>query len=118
MHNNTNTELNHKLIEIFSELAQIPSPSLSEDKVIRWIKDFCKKNNLLFELDDYENVFIKIPATNIHKKPILLSAHMDVVGDFSPIHLKTEGNFIKTDGARTLGADDKVGVASALLLGS
>lgn len=115
---NINDELNHKLIEIFAELAQIPSPSLSEDKVIRWIEDFCRKNNLHFELDDYENLFIKIPATNNDKKPILLSAHMDVVGDFSPILLKTEGDFIKTDGTRTLGADDKVGVACALLLAS
>lgn len=107
---------NHLLIEIFAELAQIPSPSLSEDKVIRWIEEYCKKYNLNFELDDYENVFIKIPATNSDKKTILLSAHMDVVGDFSPILLKTEDNFIKTDGTRTLGADDKVGVACALLL--
>lgn len=107
---------NHKLIEIFAELAQIPSPSLSEDKVIRWIKEYCNKNGLQFELDDYENVFIKVPATNNDKKPILLSAHMDVVGDFSPILLKTEGHFIQTDGTRTLGADDKVGVACALLL--
>lgn len=107
---------NNKLIEIFSELVQIPSPSLSEDKVIRWIEDFCKKNNLHFKLDDYENVFIKVEATDSSKKPILLSAHMDVVGDSSPIRLHTEGDFIQTDGKRTLGADDKVGVACALLL--
>lgn len=113
---NINDEFNHKLIDIFAELAQIPSPSLSEDKVIRWIKEYCNKNGLHFELDDYENVFIKVPATNNDKKTILLSAHMDVVGDFSPILLKTEDNFIKTDGTRTLGADDKVGVACALLL--
>lgn len=107
---------NNKLIEIFSELVQIPSPSLSEDKIIKWIEDYCKKNNLSFELDNYENVFIKVKATDSNKKPILLSAHMDVVGDSSPIRLHIEGDFIQTDGKRTLGADDKVGVASALLL--
>lgn len=107
---------NNKLIEIFSELVQIPSPSLAEDKVIRWIEQYCKKNNLHFELDDYENVFIKVEATDPCKKSILLSAHMDVVGDSSPIILHTEGDFIQTNGKRTLGADDKVGVASALLL--
>lgn len=109
---------NQKLLEIFSSLAQIPSPSLSEDKVIRWIEDFCKKNALHCELDEYENVFIKVDAKNNKKSPILLSAHMDVVGDFSPINLKTEGDFILTDGKRTLGADDKVGVANALFLAS
>lgn len=109
-------ETNQKLLEIFSTLAQIPSPSLSEDKVIKWIQDFCKKEGLQCELDDYENVFIKVSAKNPEKKPIALSAHMDVVGDSSPIILKTEGDFIQTDGTRTLGADDKVGVACALLL--
>lgn len=106
----------HKLFEIFCELTQIPSPSLSEDKVIKWIEIFCKNNGIHFELDDYENVLIKIAAKNPAKKPILLSAHMDVVGDSSPVMLKTEGDFIQTDGKRTLGADNKAGVACALLL--
>lgn len=106
----------HKLLEIFCTLAQIPSPSLCEDKVIKWIEEFSKKNGLDFGLDNYENVFIKVPANSSEKQPLLLSAHMDVVGDASPINLKLEGDFIKTDGKRTLGADDKVGVANALFL--
>lgn len=109
-------ELNHKLLEIFSSLVQIPSPSLSENKVTEWIKDFCKDNQIHFELDDYNNVFIEVEKTNKNKKPILLSAHMDVVGDSSPINLKIDGDFMQTDGKRTLGADDKVGVACALYL--
>lgn len=110
-------ELNkHKLLEIFTNLVQIPSPSLSEDKVIKWIQDFCKNNNIHCELDSYENIFIKIAATNSDKNPILLSAHMDVVGDSSPVVLKVEGDFIQTDGTRTLGADDKAGIACALML--
>lgn len=106
----------HKLLEIFAILAQIPSPSLSEDKVIKWIEDYCKKNHLDFKLDDYENVYIKVPANTSDKRPILLSAHMDVVGDSSEVKLTVEEDFIKTDGTRTLGADDKAGIACALLL--
>ncbi len=109
---------NNKLLEIFTTLVQIPSPSLSEDKVIKWIQDFCKKDGIPCELDDYGNVFIKIDAKAANNKPIALSAHMDVVGDSSPINLKVEGDFIKTDGKRTLGADDKAGVACALMLAS
>lgn len=109
-------ELNHKLLEIFTTLVQIPSPSLSEDKVIDWIRDFCKKNAIHCELDSYENIFIKIETTDSKKQPILLSAHMDVVGDSSPINLKIDGEFVQTDGKRTLGADDKAGVACALFL--
>lgn len=106
----------HRLLNIFCELVQIPSPSLSEDKVIKWIEHFCKQNNLAFELDNYENVFIKVSAKDPDKNPLLLSAHMDVVGDSSPVNLKVDGDFIQTDGTRTLGADDKAGVACALML--
>ena len=45
----------------------------------------------------------------------MVSAHMDVVGDDSPIELQFDGQFIKAKG-RTLGADDKVGVACGLML--
>lgn len=110
--------IQNNLLEIFCDLVKIPSPSLCEDKVINWIEDFCKLNALHFETDEYNNVFIKVEATNSGKQPIALSAHMDVVGDFSPINLQVEGDLIKTDGSRTLGADDKVGIACALLLAS
>lgn len=107
---------NNKLIKIFCDLVEIPSPSLSEGRVIDWIKNFCEKHGIPYELDEYQNVFIKIAAINPQKQPILLSAHMDVVGDFSPVNLKLDGDFIRTDGTRTLGADDKAGLACALLL--
>lgn len=105
----------HELLNIFCSLAAIPSPSLHEEKVIEWIQDFCKNNNISCTLDDYKNVYIYVPATDESKQPIMFSAHMDVVGDASPVRLILEGDFIKAEG-RTLGADDKVGVASALLL--
>ena len=62
------------------------------------------------------NIKAKIKATDNNKKPLLLSAHMDVVGDDSPINLKLNGDIIETDKTRTLGADDKAGVAAAILL--
>lgn len=106
----------NELLAIFCDLAEIPSPSLKEEKVIEWIKNFAEQNNIPFEQDSYGNVLIKIPANNSNKKPILLSAHMDVVGDSSPINIELKENFIQTDKKRTLGADDKVGVACALML--
>jgi len=108
----------HKLIEIFCNLVEIPSPSLCEDRVTYWIEAFCKDNNLDFSLDEYKNVFIKIESNNSKMNPILLSAHMDVVGDFSPINIQIDGDIIQTDKTRTLGADNKAGVACALLLAS
>ena len=106
----------NEVLDIFCNLVSIPSPSLKEEKVSAWILDFCRTNNIYAKLDNYGNVYIHVPATDSSKEPIMLSSHMDVVGDDSPveIYLDEEG-FIHAKG-RTLGADDKVGVACALKL--
>lgn len=104
---------NNELINLFCTIAEIPSPSLQEEKVIEWISQYCTDNNIECEKDDYENLYIRIPATDSTKKPILLSAHMDVIGDDSPVETYLDGDLIKAKG-RTLGADDKAGVANAL----
>lgn len=105
----------HELIDLFCNLAEIPSPSLHEEKVAEWIKNYCIANNMDCKFDDYGNVKINIPATDTTKEPLLLSAHMDVIGDDTPVntYLDDKGN-IHAEG-RTLGADDKAGVANALL---
>ena len=103
----------NELVNLFCTLAEIPSPSLQEEKVIEWICNYCKENNLQCETDDYKNVYIKIPATDQSKESVLLSAHMDVIGDDSPIIAELDGDLIKANN-RTLGADDKAGVANAL----
>ena len=117
MENNLeNLRKEHEVLDIFCNLVLIPSPSLKEEKVIEWILDFCKTNGINARKDGYGNVYIKVSATDSSKEPIMLSSHMDVVGDDSPvnIYLDEEG-FIHAQG-RTLGADDKVGVACALKL--
>ena len=103
----------NELVNLFCTLAEIPSPSLQEEKVIEWICNYCKENNLRCETDDYKNVYIKIPATDPTKESVLLSAHMDVIGDDSPIIAELDGDLIKANN-RTLGADDKAGVTNAL----
>jgi len=102
-----------ELIDIFCTMAEIPSPSLKEEKVIDWICNFCKVNNLEFETDAYKNIYIRVGATDSSKEPMLLSAHLDVIGDDSPIIPRLEGDLIRAND-RTLGADDKAGVANAL----
>ena len=103
----------NELIDLFCSMAEIPSPSLREEKVIEWISNYCKENNIPCELDDYKNIYITIPATDSTKDSILLSSHMDVVGDDSPVNVYLDGDLIKAQG-RTLGADDKAGIANAL----
>ncbi len=105
----------NEVLDIFCNLVTIPSPSLKEEKVIEWILKFCQTNNITARCDAYGNVYIQVPSTDETKEPLMLSSHMDVVGDDSPVELLFDGQFIKANG-RTLGADDKVGVACALML--
>ncbi len=102
-----------ELVDLFCSLAQIPSPSRKEEKVLDWICDYCEQNNLECEQDDYKNIYINIPPTDETKEPVLLSSHVDVIGDDSPVVVYLDGDLIKAQG-RTLGADDKAGVANAL----
>lgn len=115
MHKLEDLRKNYELIDLFCNLAQIPSPSMKEEKVIEWIETYCKNNNINYKLDNYKNIHIQIPATDETKQSLMLSAHMDVIGDDSPVNVYLEGNLIRAQN-RTLGADDKAGVANALLL--
>ena len=109
------TELSKEteLVDLFCSMAEVPSPSLKEEKMIDWVYNYSKSHNLQSELDDFKNIYINVPATDSTKQPLLLSSHMDVVGDDSPVIPYLDGDLIKAKG-RTLGADDKAGVANAL----
>ncbi|MGM9993961.1 MAG: M20/M25/M40 family metallo-hydrolase [Candidatus Avigastranaerophilus sp.] len=111
-----NIRKKHELIDLFCTLVQIPSPSLKEEKVINKILEIFKENNIEAKKDEYGNVHAFVAPTDNNKKSLLLSSHMDVVGDDSPVNIKLNGNIIETDKTRTLGADDKAGVAAAILL--
>ena len=106
------------IISIFEDLAVIPSPSLREELVAKKIMEYTYNNGINAYFDNYQNVIINIPANCENKKPILLSAHMDVVGNSAPVILKRseDNKWIETDKTRTLGADDKAGIAVALNL--
>lgn len=105
----------NELVDLFCNLAEIPSPSLKEENVANWIKNYCNNNNIPCEFDEYHNVYINIPAAEPTKPSILLSSHMDVIGDDNPVKPYLDGDLIRAEG-RTLGADDKAGVANALYL--
>ena len=111
-----NLRSKNELINLFCELVEIPSPSLKEEKVAQKILSIFNTHNIEASTDEYGNIKAKINATDSNKKPILLSAHMDVVGDDSPINIQLNENIIETDKTRTLGADDKAGVAAAIML--
>lgn len=108
----------HRVIDLFVELVQIPSPSLKEENLAKCILNILQTYNILGGQDKYGNILAKIPASINCKnvEPLLLSSHMDVVGGSEEVNVRisTDGKFIETDKTRTLGADNKAGIASIL----
>ena len=104
--------------ELFVELAKIPSPSLGEINVSNKILEITYTNGINAYYDEYQNLIIRVPANTEGKESLALSSHMDVVGNSSEVKVLTseDKKFYMTDGSRTLGADDKIGVAIALSL--
>lgn len=104
----------NRLVNLFCDLAEIPSPSLRETGVSEYIKRFCVDRNIDCKLDNYGNVYIHIPPTDSTKQYMLLSSHMDVVGDDSAVKVYLDDEGLLHAEGRTLGADDKAGIANAL----
>ncbi len=113
-----NLRKENELLDLFCTLVQIPSPSGEEAEVAAKIIETLRESGIEAKKDAFGNVIAKIPATDTSKKPLALSAHMDVVGDASSVNIRVseDGNFIETDKTRTLGADDKAGVTAAMQL--
>lgn len=108
----------NELIDLFCTLVEIPSPSGEEDAVSAKIVEILTQAGIDAKEDDFKNVRAIIPANDTSKRPLALSAHMDVVGDASAVNIRIseDGKFIETDKKRPLGADDKVGVSAAMYL--
>lgn len=91
-----------ELIELLKQILTIPSPSMKEEKVAQKIVEIFTRNGIEAKLDNYGNVYAKIETQNqvystIETPGLLLSAHMDVVGDDTPVNIIENGKFIKTD---------------------
>ncbi len=114
----------------FTEILEIPRPSKKEEKIIKYLLDFGRNNNLETIQDEVGNILIRKPATqgmeNI--KSVVLQSHMDMVCeknadvefdfDNDPIQAWIDGAWVKAKGT-TLGADDGIGIATQLaILGS
>jgi len=115
------------LWQLFEKICSIPHPSKHEQKISLWIQDWAKELGLAIKEDAVGNLFIKKPATAGMEdlKGTILQAHMDMVPqknndtdhDFltDPIkpYIIDSGDWVTAEGT-TLGADNGVGLASAL----
>jgi dipeptidase D len=111
----------------FSEILEIPRPSKREEKIIAYLVDFAKSQNLEHTVDEAGNVLIRKPASKgmENRSSVVLQSHLDmvceknsdVVHDFNadPIKAYIDGNWVKAKGT-TLGADDGIGIAAQLAI--
>ncbi len=111
----------------FYEITQVPRPSKKEGKILAYLIDFAKKNNLSYKQDKTLNVVISKAATPGMEscKKIVIQSHVDMVCeknketvhdfDNDPIHAYVDGDWVKARGT-TLGADNGIGFATALAL--
>lgn len=122
------SDLNPKVVwEYFEDICQIPRQSKKEEKIIQFLLDFGKKNNLETKRDEIGNVLISKPATagkeNI--KTVVLQSHIDMVCeanegtnhnfDTDPIKPRIDGEWVKATDT-TLGADDGIGIAAQMAI--
>lgn len=115
------------LFKFFGEILSIPRPSKHEEKMTEYLINWAKERNLEHERDEIGNVIIRKGATKGKENSpwVCLQSHIDMVCeknsdkefDFQKdaIVPKIEGEWLKADGT-TLGADDGIGVATALAI--
>ena len=113
------------LWDIFAKICSIPHPSYHEEQLAEHIMGWAKEKGLFAERDQVGNILIRKPATAgmENRKPVVLQAHLDMVPqknndtvhDFTkdPIQPYVDGEWVKARGT-TLGADNGIGMASAL----
>ncbi|MDR1544615.1 MAG: aminoacyl-histidine dipeptidase [Prevotellaceae bacterium] len=113
------------LWQCFFDICKVPRPSKKEEKIIQFLLNFGKKNNIETVKDHAGNVLMKIPATAGCEKreTVVLQAHQDMVCeknadtmhnfDHDPILPCIDGEWLKAKGT-TLGADNGIGMAAML----
>ena len=114
----------------FGQICAIPHPSKHEQALSQHIQQWARDKGLAVVEDKVGNLIIKKPATPgfENRKIVVIQAHLDMVPqknadkihDFTtdPIDAYVDGDWVKARGT-TLGADNGIGMASALaILGS
>lgn len=110
---------------IFDQMLQIPRPSKHEEKIQDWAVNFGESLGLETIKDEVGNVIIRKPATPgmENRKGVIFQGHLDMVPqknndkqhnfETDPIEAIIEGEWVTANGT-TLGADNGIGVSSAL----
>ena len=111
----------------FDEIRKYPHCSKNEKPLGDYVLQVAERNGCEAERDKAGNIVIRKPATPGHEKSpiVVLQGHLDMVceknsdvdHDFTkdPIEVQIEGEWVTAKGT-TLGADNGIGVATALAI--
>lgn len=111
----------------FEDICQVPRPSKKEEKIIRFLLDFAKKNGLDAKRDEIGNILIKKPATKGREndQTVVLQSHVDMVCeknsetihnfDTDAIKPFIDDGWVRAEGT-TLGSDDGIGMAAQMAI--
>ncbi len=112
---------NMSVVDTFLELISIPSPSLREGKLARFVSRKLEELGCLVWEDkagekiggDCGNLIAHFPG--VGKRALILSAHLDTVEDGDKrVKVREEQGILRSDGSTILGADCKAGLAVIL----
>src|SRR4029453_10043582 len=105
-----------EVLELFLELAAIPSPSGDEEGGAERVTAYLRDLGLDVEGDEAGNLLARLEARgNGDGSPLFLCAHMDTVPVTGPIEPAVhDDGFVRNEADAILGADNKASVAVML----
>lgn len=113
----------NRILDYFSEIANVPRCSKNEKGIVNYIINWAKKKNLSYNIDKYGNCLI-YSSVNTEKR-LILQTHVDMVCEkvrdskhnflTDPIRLVLEGDVLRAYDT-SLGADNGIGMAISMVL--
>ncbi len=123
----TEHEYTRRILDAFEQISQVPRPSKKEQKIAAWLLNWASENGLDARSDEALNVVIEVPASSGYEdsQTLVLQGHMDMVCektrasnhdfDNDPIELVYRDDGWLTADQTTLGADNGIAIAMALV---
>ena len=102
-----------ELVDLFLELASIPSPPGEERGVADVVRRYLRDLGLAPDEDEHGNIYARISPT-ADGTPLFFCAHMDTVPPEGRLEPVLEDGVIRNAGGTILGADDKSAIVAML----
>jgi tripeptide aminopeptidase len=110
------------VLDLFLELAAIPSPSGEERRVADRVGAYLTELGLHWDEDasgpivgsDSGNIFCRLPGRDAAGTPVFFCAHLDTVPPEGPIEPVVEDGVVRNAAGTILGGDNKAAVAAML----